>query len=309
MQDSNRSREPFNNQEVDFLEIIKEAWNVRLYIIIFILISTFFGIGSSLIKQNEYSSSAMLKPVNISGSSISQSNSQYGSLASLAGINLGKGNASQSSEVIATILSRDFFKHLLSFENILPIFIAANEYDPVSKKLSFDSSVYDAQEKKLLVSSPSYLELYETYAGMIGVNQDDDSDMFTLSVTHISPEFSYTFLSLLIKEVNNVTRQKAIAQSEKSLDYLYQQLSQTTQFDIELSVHQLIESQLNTQMLATVRPEYLVQIFDSPFIPVKKSGPNRRYTVLVYFFASIFIAIVGVLASYFYKLSFRKMST
>ena len=144
---------------------------------------------------------------------------------------------------------------------------------------------------------------------LAGVNQDDDSDMFTLSVTHISPEFSYTFLSLLIKEVNNVTRQKAIAQSEKSLDYLYQQLSQTTQFDIELSVHQLIESQLNTQMLATVRPEYLVQIFDSPFIPVKKSGPNRRYTVLVYFFASIFIAIVGVLASYFYKLSFRKMST
>jgi hypothetical protein len=90
---------------------------------------------------------------------------------------------------------------------------------------------------------------------------------------------------------------------------LYQQLSQTTQFDIELSVHQLIESQLNTQMLATVRPDYLVQIFDSPFIPVKKSGPNRRYTALVYFFASIFIAIVGVLASYFYKLSFHKMST
>jgi hypothetical protein len=304
MQDSTNQQKTFNNQEVNFLEIIKEAWSLKSFIIFFISLITAIGIVSALMKPNEFSSSAILKPVASSSSSYSSANSQYGSLASMAGFKLGAGNNSESSEVIATILSRDFFKHLLSFQSIQSVLLAADKYDPVSKSLSFDNSIYDTQEKKILVPIPSYLELYETYLGIVSVKQDDDSDMFTVSATHISPEFSHSFLSLIIQEVNNVSRKKAIAQSNKALDYLYQQLSETTQFDIELSVNQLIESQLNTKMLATVRPDYLVEIFDSPFIPVKKSGPNRRYMVLVYFFSSIFIAVIGVLASYFYKLSF-----
>jgi hypothetical protein len=304
MQDSTNPQKTFNNQEVNFLEIVQEAWNLKFFIICFIAITTTVGIINALMKPNEYTSSAILKPVKSSDTSYSSVNSQYGSLASMAGFKLGAGNNSESSEVIATIISRDFFKHLLSFQSIQSVLLAADAYDPVSKSLSFDNSIYDTKEKKILVPIPSYLELYETYLGIVSTKVDDDSEMFTVSATHISPEFSHSFLSLIIQEVNNVSRKKAIAQSNKALDYLYQQLSETTQFDIELSVNQLIESQLNTKMLATVRPDYLVEVFDSPYIPIEKSGPNRRYIVLIYFFSSIFIAIVGVLAIYFYKLSF-----
>lgn len=304
MQDSTNPQKTFNNQEVNFLEIVQEAWNLKFFIICFIAITTTVGIINALMKPNEYTSSAILKPVKSSNTSYSSANSQYGSLASMAGFKLGAGNNSESSEVTATIISRDFFKHLLSFQSIQSVLLAADAYDPVSKSLRFDNSIYDTKEKKILVPTPSYLELYETYLGIVSTKVDDDSEMFTVSATHISPEFSHSFLSLIIQEVNNVSRKKAIAQSNKALDYLYQQLSETTQFDIELSVNQLIESQLNTKMLATVRPDYLVEVFDSPYIPIKKSGPNRRYIVLVYFFSSIFIAIIGVLAIYFYKLSF-----
>ena len=71
-----------------------------------------------------------------------------GGLAALAGLNISTVSR-KGPMYINTISSRAFLKHLLEVdENILLGLVAAESYDRESKKLVYNSDVYDAVNKK-----------------------------------------------------------------------------------------------------------------------------------------------------------------
>ena len=286
--------------EINVREVFYALWHSKIIIISMVAI---FAVGSvfySLSIPNQFTSSSLLKNTN-SGSSQSSSSSNLDMIGSIAGINLSGGGSSKSSLVTATIESRDFLKHLLTFDKVLPSLVAIKGYNKESGELIFDEGVYD--EKNDIITSdpekkPTFHNAFLAYNSMINVSTTNTGYIY-LSVTHISPKFAYELLNLIIDEVNSLSRARVLLESKKSLNFLYNQLSETKQIEIKNSINQIIESQLRKQMLAEVQKNYLINPLDKPFLPEMKSSPNRARICILGTILGFFISILISLVKYY----------
>ena len=110
-----------------------------------ILCGLFFSVSViySITIEDYYQSDSILIPRESSGSN---SISQFSGLASLAGIGISSGSDSLV-EVVELITSRDFVKHLIKFDDVLPSMMAVKEYDDDSKKIVFNSNLYNQKKR------------------------------------------------------------------------------------------------------------------------------------------------------------------
>jgi len=266
--------------EIDLKELFKIVWDGKRIII---GITAVFAIGAvvySLMLTNYYKSESILITAD---SQDLGSLSQYSGLASLTGVSLPSAGGDGIVEVMEIIKSREFVKHLLTFENILPSLMAPKSFDTLSQELYFDLNVFDPQEKSWTSGlKPSYIETHETYiSNVLTISNDKMTGLVSITVEHISPVFAKDFLTLIINEANNLKREKAINTSDKSLDHLKVELSNTSLVPIKESINQLIKAQLETRMMAKANEDYSLVMIEPPFIPEKKSKPGRAIICIV----------------------------
>ena len=232
--------------------------------------------------------------------SSSADSSAFGSLASLAGVGFSSYGSKSGEIARETILSRDFFQHIISFEGVLPKLMAAKKFDSASNAIVFDSAIYDPDSKTWTSGVPHYLDGYKIYSQIIRVNLDRRTNFVVLSATHISPIFAADLVSLILREINLLQRERDIVESQSSLEYLYEQFDNTMDIDIKLSINQMIEGQLKTQMLAKVRTHYILQPIDAAFIPRDKTSPSRLRIVIFTTVVGFFIGIILLVARHFF---------
>ena len=226
--------------------------------------------------------------------------SEYGGIANLAGINLPSSSRDKGPYVLSTMRSKEFLKHLMTFNSVTENLIAVKTYNSNTGKILYDPDLYDSETnewkrkpKGMLTSKPSHIEVSEFYNKSFNAWQDEKSGFIYISFSHQSPFFSYDFLKLIISEVNSELRLKDLKDSNESLEYLHTMLNKTSDTDLRKSISNLIESQIKVQMLANIRDDYAFSAIDEPFLPEDKSSPNRILIVLTGllfgFFAGIFI--------------------
>ena len=288
-----------NADEIDLLEVLSVLFNHKYKIFFVTSIFAIFSVFFSLSIDNKYTSSSTLQVIQDNKTSSMGGLSRYSQLASFAGVNLPSSNEDKTTLAIATINSRIFLKHLLSFEDVLPNMMAAKSYDIGEDKIFYDETIYDPNKRIWINNNkqqiPSYLDAYKVYLGMVEISKDDKSNLVYISVTHISPVFADYFLNLIIDEVNKLIREMDYDESEKSIKYFTEQLNQTSQADIKTSINQLLKSQLETQMLSNVRTDYILRTLDPPFVPIEKSYPKRSIICII-------ITMLGFLISASYVL-------
>ena len=269
--------------EITLRELISVLWGGRILIFCF---TTFVAIASIIISlsiTNVYTSESVL--VNRDKQDSPMSN--FSGLASLAGVDLSAQGASLN-KVMGIIESREFVKHLITFDNILPSLMAAQSYNANTKEIIFDDEIYNHETKSWVRDAPanrgvvpSYIEAHKEYSEMISMTKDRLTGHVSLKVEHVSPIFAKEFLSLVINEANNVQRNIDVDSSTKALLYLRDQLSRTPQVEIRDSISKLIENQLETQMMASIHDDYVLMTLEPPFIPERKSGPIRSLIVIL----------------------------
>jgi hypothetical protein len=295
---TNQNNSDTDNQE-DELNLI-EIYNQLIIkkTVIFTVTSLFFlaGVIYSLLLPTIYTSNSQLTSVSSSGQTSGPS-SQLGGLAAIAGLNLGTAGGDKATISVETIKSRDFFRHLITFENI-PQLLYAPIYDSNSKQTFIDPAAYDVLKKQWLIDEPSFLNLYFQYRAMMTVYQDKRGFVY-ISVAHQSPVFAAEFLTLIIDEVNNLTRIRDLEESQSSLNYLYNQLGNTQVSDIRVAINQLIESQLKKQMLANVKKYYTLQPLDTAYIPEIKTSPQRRNITILFSIAGFLLSLLFILARFY----------
>ena len=284
--------------EFDFIEFLKYIWLDRTIIISVTSLFAFSSIIYALFLPNIYSSDALLTTVDDAdaGGGISSLVSRYGGLASAAGVSLPSAGGGKSDLVVATITSREFFKHLTTFDFVLPGLMASKSYNTGTQKLVFDQTSYNSEKNIWINGSPSYLEAYKQYLRSLEVGQDKRTNFIFLIFDHISPEFSYQFIDLIVNEVNNKIRTRHLQESTIALDYLKNELASTAQREVQQSISQLIEAQLKIQMLANIRKDYIIRAIDPGFLPEEKSAPRKTRMVvlatIIGLILSIFVSII-----------------
>ncbi len=299
-------KKPRFDDEIDLAEIFTALKIGKRLIFITTIALAFTGLAFSLLLTDYYRSEAILIERDDEGAS---SLSGYSQLASLSGLNISSNNSNSVLEAIELIKSREFVKHLISFEGIMPSLMAASSFNKSTQTLNFDPEIYNLsqnnwirKESKTQTGQPSYLEVHKKYINdVLSINQDDKTGLVYMSVTHISPVFAKEFLSLIIQEANSYKRDRDIDTSKKAINYLEQELSKTPLKEIKNSISQLIESQLEVLMMANAYNHYTLVPIEPPFIPDEKSEPFRSLIVIAFTITGLLASSFFVLFSYYFN--------
>tara|TARA_B100000900_G_C20590374_1_gene721350 strand:+ start:163 stop:1080 length:918 start_codon:yes stop_codon:yes gene_type:complete len=287
--------------DLNLAEILSTLWKSRILILSFTILLGLFTLIVAFSLPNYYKSESLLTARDsqeLSGIS------SYSGLASIAGIGLPAQGRDKVTEIIEVIKSRDFVKHLLTFEDVLPALMAFDGLEQGSRKLIFNDDLYDSDERKWINQSlePSYIEVHKYYLeDVLSVTRDKQTGLVNITVEHQSPVFAQYFLSLIIKEANSKQKLKDLETASRALDYLKLELSQTKLLEIKESINQLIKAQLETTMMANVHEDYSLIAIEPPFLPEEKSKPSRLQIIFFGLFAGLFLSSLFVLLKRYLK--------
>ena len=300
--EENNTNDPVFEDEVDLRELISVVWKEKIAIIVATGVVALSSIFISLSLTNYYTSEAVV----IARDQQDTPLSEFSGLASLAGVNLDNAGSSLF-KMMAIIESREFVKHLITFDDVLPSIMAAKSYDASSQELYFDPEVYDSETKTWTrevpvnrALEPSYLEAHKEYLEMISMVKDKLTGHISIGVEHVSPVFAKEFLTLIIQEANNLNRDIDIESSSKALTYLTAELSQTPQLEVKKSISKLIEHQFETRMMASIHDDYVLIPLEPPFIPERKSGPIRSLIVILSTLVAGLVSVMTVLIRHYF---------
>ena len=105
------------------------------------------------------------------------------------------------------------------------------------------------------------------------MSEDKQTGYVTVSIDHQSPVVAAQWVNWLVEDVNAAVKAQDVAEAEKSIEYLKQQVANTSLADLQAMFFELIQSQTETVMLAEVRPEYVFKTIDPAVVPEEKVNP------------------------------------
>ena len=284
---------PYLDDEIDFKELFKVLWSGKRLISLVTGLAASTSVAVALSLPNIYTASALLAPAESSGGGLSGLMQQYGGLASLAGVALPGGEDGSRVQLGMQLMkSRAFIGDFVERRNILPELMAVASWDPGSGDIIFDSDDYEAATGTWVRNvdfpkrpRPSLLEAHEELLDILSVSEDKKTGYVTVSVDHHSPVVAAQWVNWLVEDVNAAVKAQDVDEAEKSIEYLQQQVANTSLADLQAMFFELIQSQTETVMLAEVRPEYVFKTIDPAVVPEEKSSPSRA---LICIFGSLF---------------------
>ena len=274
---------PYSDDEIDLKELFMVLWSGKWLISALTGLAAAISVVIALALPNIYTASALLAPAESSGGGLSGLMKQYGGLASLAGVSLPGGEEGSRAQLGMQLMkSRAFIGDFVERRDILPELMAVESWDAGSGDIIFDPDDYEADTSTWVrvvdlpkKPTPSLLEAHEEFMDILGVSEDKKTGYVTVSVDHHSPVIASQWVNWLIEDVNAAVKAQDVAEAEKSIEYLKQQVANTSLADLQAMFFELIQSQTETVMLAEVRPEYVFKTIDPAVVPEEKSKPSR----------------------------------
>tara|TARA_Y100000996_G_C22528407_1_gene645438 strand:- start:757 stop:1695 length:939 start_codon:yes stop_codon:yes gene_type:complete len=297
-------------EEFDIIEIIKLLWLNKFLIISITTVFAIFSVFYALSLPNHYTSSALLKVTEKNetsgGGGLAELASRYGNIASMAGVSIPSSGVDNATYAIQVIKSREFAKHLMTFPDIKLNLMAVKSFDKQTKDLLYDDEIYDIAKKtwiressNFVNSEPTYLEVHETALKGLVVNQSDITGLITISFEHLSPIFARDFVSLVISEINNITREIKLEEVNAALDFLKSEQDNVNQLGLKNTINALISSQMNDKMMASIKDDYMLTIIDPPIVPEIKSSPKRAIIcILITIFGGLLSLVIVLFKSF-----------
>lgn len=212
--------------------------------------------------------------------------SQFGGLAALGGIGLGGGG--KKSEALATLQSAALTQTFIEENRLLPILFSSRWNTGMNAWKSSDvediPTLWDG-ELKFRKSIRSVID-------------DKKTGLITLTIRWRDPQLCADWAAEIVSRTNAYLRSKAIAQSNKNLAYLNDQLSKTSVIELQKAIYGLIEAEIKKIMIANATDEYAFRVIDPARVPQEKSGPKRSLIVLGTALAGLIIGVLLALGIY-----------
>ena len=304
MSESQQSLSPNSDDDGLYLrELLGVIWEGKWLIGGITFVSTAIAVVVALVLPNIYRADALLAPNEQDGAAgLSSLAAQYGGLASLAGIDIGSGSNDKTASGLEILKSRKFITEFIERHEILVPLMAAKGWDSETGELVIDSDDYDLVAGKWIrdvrppkKTIPSLQEAYEEFMDIFTVSQDKKTNFVTVSIEHYSPMIAKEWVDWLVDDLNSTIMLQEIAEAEQAIEYLNEQIDNTSLAQMQNVFFSLIEEQTKTVMLAKVSNEYLLKTLDPAMVPEKKAKPNRALIVVISTMMGFFLVAIGVL--------------
>ena len=271
------------DDEIDLKELFTVLWSGKWLISAITSVAAAASVAIALMLPNIYTANTLLAPAEQSGGGMSALMQQYGGLASLAGVSLPGGEDGSRAQLgIQLMKSLAFIGDFVERRDILPELMAVESWDAGSGQIVFDLESYDAASETWVreveapkLPTPSAQEAHKAFSGILGVSQDKQTGYVTVSIEHQSPNVAAQWVNWLVEDVNTAVKSQDVAEAEKSIEYLREQVTNTSLADLQAVFFDLIQSQTETVMPAEVRQEYVFKTIDPAVAPEEKSKPSR----------------------------------
>lgn len=305
-QPQNSATSNHHDDEIDLVELFRALWAGKWWIMGTTVLAAVAGIFYALAQPDEYTASTLLAPVSDGGTGgMAAMASQYGGLASLAGVNIGGGEAGKREITLETLKSRRFLTEFIQRHDLKVPLLASKSWDAQGGQWVINSDLYDsekdtwlAQEADTANPEPSDWQALKAFRGMFNVSENRDSGMVTLTLQSRSPEAARQWLVWLVEDINSTLKEREMADTQRNIAYLEQQLERTSVSGMRQVFYSLIEEQSKTLMLAELDAEYAFKIIDPPAVPDERSAPNRALIVILAVMLGGMLSTFAVLVAY-----------
>ena len=170
----------------------------------------------------------------------------------------------------------------------------------------YDADVYDSaldvwtrEPPKGKEPKPSSWELYQKFKEYLSVTNDSAKGFTNIEVEYYSAEISKKWVDALVFKINQRFKEKDARDAEKNIQFLNQQIEETSLTSMQTVFFDLIEDQTKTLMLAEGSDEYVFRTVSESRIPEEKSAPRRS---LICIFGSALGFVFGGVVTVIYGL-------
>ena len=275
-----------DEDEIDLLELIRtllQAWKTIVGITI---VCIGLAVVYALRAPEVFKAETLLAPAQDAESGASSILSQFGGLASMAGVSIPSNSNLQ--RVLATLKTRVFLTKFVEEKNLLPV-IFEDFWDAASNSWKLQAG----QEAFVTENGISAI------LGAVEVVQDK-SGLITLSISWKDPVVAAELANDLVKQLNEQLREQAIADSQKRVGYLEQELAKTTLQDMRLVLYSLLESEKQKAMLANVNEDFALEVID-PAVPGSLIKAKNKLIVALGGVCGAFLGIFAVFFAQFVR--------
>lgn len=207
-----------------------------------------------------------------------------GAVAGIAGLSIGRSSVGVE-RALAVLKSRKFVKNYITNQDLLPI-LFKSDWDE-KKKTWRDNS------------APNEWQAYRAFIALLNTSTGADG-LVTITVEHTDQRNVAELANSLIRYLNEVMRQEAVDEANKSIAFLESQVEKTNLVNSQNILYSLIEQQTEKIMIASVREGYSFKVIDPAVTPDERISPNRTNIVLLITAMGAFVSclLVGLLTAF-----------
>ena len=198
--------------------------------------------------------------------SSSQTSLIGGLLGSSSEMNLSSGQVTKE-EALAILTSRKFLENFVEERQLL--------------KVLFPKS-WDSENKVWVVDRediPQNSDGFELLSSALDISFD--RSLISVEFIHGKKDIVAYILNDLIDEVNSFIRIQSITASDKNINFLKNEIANTQLAGSQEMLYRLVETEIQSIMLAKTRQDYAFKIIDPAVEPLHPAGPNRKLIVIV----------------------------
>lgn len=256
---------------LDLFALVAMLWREKLIVVATVAVCAIAGVAYALLATPVYKAEIVMTP---SGQRTpSASLGQLSGLAALAGVNLG---SEGTTTPLAVLKSRAFAEEFIR-ENKLEAILVDDFGDP-----SDDLDIRDA--------------LHVFLKDVRVVSEDKKAGTVTLSIYWEDPVVAAEWANSYIERLNARLRARALADSERNVKFLQQEIANTTIVSVQQSVGRILEAEMQQYMLAKGDVEYAYKVVDRASPPKLRESPKRVLVVLLSVLIGAVLAVLVVIA-------------
>jgi uncharacterized protein involved in exopolysaccharide biosynthesis len=266
----------YRRDEVDVIAIGQFLTRYRLLIAAVALAGAVLAGLVAMWSEPIYRAEVAVTPVR-TNNNLSQAGAlatQLGGLAALAGVSLGGLQQGQGEEAVAVLESR----------HLVELF--------VEQKGLKEALLEESSEKTLWYA----VERFED--AILAIRTDPLKRITTVSIDWRDPAVAAEWANAFVSLANERVRERALAESERSIDYLNAQIEKTTVVELKRVMYNLVETEMQKLVLANAREEYAFTVVDPAVPPERKMSPRP---VIMVGLGLLLGTILGLTIAFFYE--------